>query len=181
MCQVQKQAIQRWREDLKAKYSGQSVSSKEWWCGVKQQQGLFADHSAAHQTKRLAPPLTIIFNNILSSCKWPTQWKEARVVAIHKKNSKWDPKNYRPISILITVGKILESLITTKINTFLDAHHLLNSKQFGFRQGRSAADLLLLQSASWNHSLDRGMDTFVVALDIAGALTGCGTEVSLPS
>ncbi|KAG0724822.1 RNA-directed DNA polymerase from mobile element jockey [Chionoecetes opilio] len=37
------------------------------------------------------------------------------------------------------------------------------------QQGRSAADLLLLQSASWNHSLDRGMDTFVVALDIAGA------------
>ncbi|KAG0729688.1 hypothetical protein GWK47_029826 [Chionoecetes opilio] len=50
MCQVQKQAIQRWREDLKAKYSGQSVSSKEWWCGVKQQQGLFADNTI--------PPLT---------------------------------------------------------------------------------------------------------------------------
>ncbi|KAG0719788.1 hypothetical protein GWK47_049766 [Chionoecetes opilio] len=50
MCQVQKQAIQRWREDLKAKFSGQSVSSKEWWCGVKQQQGLFADNTI--------PPLT---------------------------------------------------------------------------------------------------------------------------
>ncbi|KAG0725832.1 hypothetical protein GWK47_037823 [Chionoecetes opilio] len=45
---------------------------------------------------QLAPPLTIIFNNILSSCKWPTQWKEARVVAIHKKKKQTRPKELPP-------------------------------------------------------------------------------------
>lgn len=236
---------------MKTKLSGQSVGSKEWWSGVKQQLGLSADNAipplvrpdgsvamrdkdkaellAAHFSSKmsvpdplrappklpsltraslesltvtteevknlllqidpkkalgpdnisphllkrcagqLALPLTTIFNNILSTSKWPTLWKKARVVAIYKKKGKQDPKNYRPVSLLSTVGKILESLITTKLTAFLDAHHLLNSKQFGFRQGRSAADLLLANSASWNHSLDRGLDTFVVALDIAGA------------
>ena len=55
------------------------------------------------------------------------------------------------------------------MSTFLEAHHLLSHKQFGFRGGRSAADLLLLQSATWNKTLDCGHDTFVIALDIAGA------------
>ena len=91
------------------------------------------------------------------------------MVVICKKNSTRDPKNYRPISLLFTVGKILQSLITSKITAFLDANHLLNFKQYGFRQGRSAADLLLLKSASWNHLLDRGMDSFFVALDITEA------------
>ena len=251
MTWVQKRAIQRWRDEIKTKLSNQSVSSKDWWSGVKHEQGLVGDNTipplttpdgsvvvrdkdkaeilAAHfSTKmsvpdpslpppdvpsltkaslecftvteeevkhhllqtdpnkalgpdnisphmlkkcavQLAPPLTTIFNNILTSRKWPSQWKEARVVAVHKKFSKRDPKNYRPISLLSTVGKILEALITTSITTFLDSQYLLSPKQFGFRKGKSAADLLLLQSSSWNHSLDCGKDTFVIALDIAGA------------
>ena len=197
MSQVQKQAIQRWKEEMKTKFSGQSVSSKEWWSGVKQQQGLSADNAipplirpdgsvamrnrdkaellAAHFSSKmsvpdplrappklpsltraslesltvtseevknlllqtdpkkalgpdnisphllkrcatqLAPPLTIIFNNILSSSKWPTLWKKARVVAIHKKNNKQDPRNYRPVSLLSTVGKILDSHVAASI------------------------------------------------------------------
>ena len=251
MKRIQKQSIQRWREELRSKFSGQSVSSKEWWSGVKQQQGLsfnsdippltrpdgsvavsnkdkaelLATHFSSkmtvpdpshtppkippltkatleiltvteeevkklllqtdpnkaigpdsispHLLKRcatqLTSPLTTLFNNILSSSTWPRQWKEARVVAVHKKNGKQDPKNYRPISLLSIIGKILESLITSKITNFLKAHHLLSSKQFGFMEGRSAADLLLLLSTEWNQSLDNGNDTFVVALDIAGA------------
>ena len=118
---------------------------------------------------QLAVPLAIIFQRCLSSQQWPSQWKVARVCAIHKKKSRADPQNYRPISLLSVLGKAFESIIAAKMSKFFDSHHLLNSRQFGFRQGRSAADLLLLQSAAWNHSLDRGEDTFVVALDIAGA------------
>jgi len=118
---------------------------------------------------QLAGPLATIFQRCLSSQQWPSQWKVARVCAIHKKKCRGDPQNYRPISLLSVVGKVFESIIAAKITKFLDSHHLLNSRQFGFRQGRSAADLLLLHSAAWNQSLDRGEDTFVVALDIAGA------------
>ena len=117
----------------------------------------------------LAEPLTIIFRRCLSSQHWPSQWKEARVCTIHKKKSRSEPQNYRPISLLSVVGKVFESIIAAKITKFLDSHYLLNSRQYGFRKGRSASDLLLLHSAAWNQSLDRGEDTFVVALDIAGA------------
>lgn len=85
---------------------------------------------------------------------------------------------YRPISILSTIGIILESFITTKITTFLEAHHL-RSKQIGFRQSRSAADLVHLQFALCNHALDRGKKTFVVALDITGAFDRVQHQVLL--
>ena len=45
----------------------------------------------------------------------------------------------------------------------------MSIKQFGFRKDRSASDLLLKMTSQWNQSLDCGEDTYVVALDIAGA------------
>lgn len=140
---------------------------------VDTKKALGADNISPHLLKRcaaeLSAPLTLLFRRCLSSKTWPSQWKEARVVPIHKKSSRAEPSNYRPISLLSVVGKILEAIIASKVTAFLEANHLLSPKQFGFRQGRSAADLLLLQSTEWNTALDGGSDVYVVALDIAGA------------
>nr|XP_027233798.1 uncharacterized protein LOC113825188 [Penaeus vannamei] len=56
-----------------------------------------------------------------------------------------------------------------EMTSFFDSNHLLSSKQFGFRSKRSASDLLLQLVTNWNKSLDAGKETYVVALDIAGA------------
>lgn len=105
----------------------------------------------------------------LSPRTWPSIWKQARVVAIYKKNSRADPKFFRPISLLSVVGKVFESPIASKMTCFLEAYHLLSPKQFDFGKGKSAADLLLLQSATWNKALYSGTEVFVVALDVAAA------------
>lgn len=54
------------------------------------------------------------------------------------------------------LGKSFEALIRKKITTFLNAHNLLNLKQFDFRQRKSVANLLLLHSAEWNTQIDSG-------------------------
>ena len=118
---------------------------------------------------QLAHPLALLFQNCLHSQTWPTTWKKARVVAVHKKKSRTSPENYRPISLLSTIGKIFEKVLANRITSFLELHHLLSPKQFGFRQNMSAADLLLNMSTTWNSALDSGKDTYVIALDIAGA------------
>ena len=118
---------------------------------------------------QLAPPLACIFNTCINQRKWPKIWKQARVVAVHKKKTKTKAKNYRPISLLSVVSKVFEKIICTKITKFLDKHHLLSIKQFGFRKERSASDLLLKMTTLWNRSLDMGEETYVIALDIAGA------------
>ena len=67
----------------------------------------------------------------------PTDWKLAEVTAVHKKGSKSDGGNYRPISLTSVCGKILESLVRDYIMKHLLHNNLLSNKQYGFVKGRS--------------------------------------------
>ena len=122
-----------------------------------------------HCAFELSGPLTKVFRACLMENIWPSVWKEARVVPIHKKSSRNDPRNYRPISLLSVVGKVLERIVAEAITQHLDTNDLLSHQQHGFKPGRSTSDLLLLLSKGWQDALDEGLDTLVVALDIAGA------------
>ena len=122
-----------------------------------------------HCAEALSKPLTHIFRQCLSSGTWPATWKEARVTPVHKKKEKSDPANYRPISLLSVMSKLLEKVIAEQLTRHLDEHHLLSTNQYGFRKGRSASDLLLLLSRTWHDALDSGRPSLVIALDIAGA------------
>ena len=126
-------------------------------------------HFLKHCADELAPPLTAVFNSCFQDRKWPKLWKHAQVTPVHKKNSRSLPKNYRPISLLAILSKVMERIIADSIVPFFDQHSLITNRQYGFRKGRSAADILLLMSKSWNDALDSGKDTLVIALDIAGA------------
>ena len=56
---------------------------------------------------KVAIPLQIIFNKSLSQCIYPTSWKIANVIAIFKKGDSSLPSNYRPISLISCVGKVM--------------------------------------------------------------------------
>ncbi|XP_045109715.1 uncharacterized protein LOC123503780 [Portunus trituberculatus] len=117
----------------------------------------------------LAHPLSTIFNQCLRTSRWPSVWKVASVVPVHKKNERTVAKNYRPVSLLPVLSKVLESIVASRVTDHLEKHHLLCSRQFGFRPGSSAADLHLLLISEWSAALDAGKATAVVALDIEGA------------
>ena len=117
----------------------------------------------------LARPLSSLFETILCQERWPRIWKTSHVVLAHKKGRKSEPANYRPISLLSVVGKVLESIIVTHLTSHFESQHLHNARQFGFRKARPAADLTLLLSNQWSDVLDQGRPTALLALDIAGA------------
>ncbi len=99
-------------------------------------------------------------------------WRACNVAPVHKKGSRSDPANHRPVallSMLSVADKALESITAQRLASRLESQHLLSDRQFGFRKGRSAADLNLLLSTDWSDGLDRGSPTAVLALDIAGA------------
>lgn len=50
-----------------------------------------------------------------------------------------DPNNYRPISLLPTLGKLLERIVLVRLNSFLTTANVIRPEQFGFRKHRSAA------------------------------------------
>ncbi len=96
-------------------------------------------------------------------------WKTCNVVPVHKKGSRSEPANYRPVALFSVVGKVLESVTAQRLTSHLESQHLLSDRQFGFRKERSAADLTLLLSTDWSDGLDQGSPTAVLTLDIVGA------------
>ena len=59
----------------------------------------------------LSNPLTKVFNLSLSSGTFPDHWKEANVTPVFKTSNRQDKNNYRPISLLSNLGKILERFV----------------------------------------------------------------------
>ena len=63
---------------------------------------------------------------------FPDSLKIAKVIPIHKKESKLIVSNYQPISILSNLDKILKKLMHSRVAKFLDDQKILYLKQFGF-------------------------------------------------
>ena len=91
----------------------------------------------------LALPLQHIYNASLSSGIYPSNLKIAKIVPIFKKGDSTLPGNYRPISLLPIFKKIFEKLITVRLNSFFDKHHVLYQHQYGFRKNYSTTFALI--------------------------------------
>ena len=87
--------------------------------------------------KEVSPCITLIINQILSSGIFPGKLKTAKVIPIYKKNDKTLLKNYRPISILPVVSKIIEHAMHNQMMDYLTSNKLFSSQQYGFRPNRS--------------------------------------------
>lgn len=92
--------------------------------------------------KSLHKKAIILLTNIINACLrhhyFPSIWKHAAVI-LFKKPGK-DPKvasNYRPISLLPSLSKILEKIINTRIKSLIEDSNLINANQYGFRRGHS--------------------------------------------
>ena len=75
---------------------------------------------------------------------FPSSFKLAKVIPVHKKDNTMIVSNYRPISILPSFSKILERIVYNRLYEFLDQHKSLNSEQYGIRRSYST-DLTLLK------------------------------------
>jgi len=118
---------------------------------------------------QLAYPLTQIFNKSLSVGKLPSNWKEAHVTPIHKKGSRTEPGNYRPVSLTSVVGKVLESIIRDILVDHFMVNNLFTDSQHGFVPKRSCTTQLLDVMNDWSLSLERGESVDSVYLDFRKA------------
>lgn len=82
-------------------------------------------------------PLTYVVNLSLSHGIFPEILKVAKVVPLHKKGDTNNVENYRPVSLLSTISKILEKVIFISITNFVSDNGILHEAQHGFRKGKS--------------------------------------------
>ena len=117
----------------------------------------------------VARPLLLIFSKCLEVGSFPTSWKFANVQPVHKKNSRQDKSNYRPISLLCICSKIFEKIVFDNIYKFLLDNSLLTPNQSGFRPGDSTINQLLAITTEIYNTFENRQETRAAFLDISKA------------
>ena len=107
--------------------------------------------------------------SLLDPKKLPIDWLSAHVAVIHKKGSKVEVGNYRPISLTCICCKIMESIIRDHIINYFIGNGLFSSKQYGFIAGRSKVLQLLTLLDKWTTSLEMGGQIDVIYTDFEKA------------
>ena len=121
--------------------------------------------------KEIAPNISVIINSSINSGLFPQLWKKANVTAVWKnKGSKTDPANYRPISILPVLARMMEKEIARQLSTYCTSRDIIPQQQFGFRANSSCEIALLHALDGWMRAIDQG--------DMVGALL---VDLSKPS
>ena len=90
----------------------------------------------------LSPSIAMLANRCLQEGKFPDSWKEAVVSPIPKEDNSSNPADYRPISLLPLVSKLVEKHMYDVLYPIIDQH--LSKAQFGFRKKRSTTEALAL-------------------------------------
>ena len=85
----------------------------------------------------LGPQLTYMFNQSLRMGIFPPSWSVATITPTPKSGNKCFVNNWRPISIITLVGKLLEKLCVKLVNNHLEINNILCDKQYGFRPKKS--------------------------------------------
>ena len=118
----------------------------------------------------LSPLLAKLFNCCLKEKCFPDIWKLSSVCPVFKNaGERSSPSQYRPISLLSVISKLLEAVINQRVLAHLSKNNLLSDKQYGFRSSRSTADALTVFTHRISQALYVNRDVRAVALDISKA------------
>ena len=117
----------------------------------------------------IAESLCYLCNLSIHTSTFPSIWKEAKVKPLFKTGSRDDVNNYRPISILPILSKLLEKHVHDSLMNYLEKHELLCINQSGFRPNHSCETALVRITEKWLKALNEGEMVGVVLVDFKKA------------
>jgi ribonuclease HI len=122
----------------------------------------------------LGSVITRMFNASVNLGYHPKQWRSAKIVVLRKpgKPDYSIPGAYRPISLLNTLGKLLEAVIAKRLSHLAEKHGLLPDTQFGGRPGRTTEQALLVLSNAIDQAWYKHKVVTLVSFDLKGAFNG---------
>ena len=111
----------------------------------------------------------MIINQILDTGVFPANLKIAKIIPIFKKDDRTVFNNYRPISLLPIMSKVVEKVIADQINEFFVKHKLLFDHQYGFRSGHSTEHAALELTDRIITNIDNKKSPLNIFLDLSKA------------
>ena len=117
----------------------------------------------------LCKPITVIVNQCLETGIFPDKLKIAKVIPLFKKGDPEQIDNYRPISILPAISKIIENTIFIQLYEYFNTNDLLYKSQYGFRPKHSAELAALEIVDKIIYQMDNSETPISVLLDLSKA------------
>ena len=93
--------------------------------------------------KIISPSLAKLCNRCFATATFPRMWKTAEVIPLFKGGDKTNVDNYRPISILPVISKIIERLVHNSLMIELEERNLIYHLQSGFRRNYTTETVLI--------------------------------------
>ena len=117
------------------------------------------------------PKITTIIKQSLTSGVVPSVLKRAQVAPLLKKSGLDvnNYKNYRPVSNIPFIGKVLEKVVAKQLTQHLQQHQLHDELQSAYKQGCSTETALIKIKADMDHILDQGHNVLLILLDLSAA------------
>jgi len=115
----------------------------------------------------LCTSLTGIINKCINNSVFPDSLKHAEVTPLYKKNNNLDKKNYRPVSVLTAMSKIMEGIMCDQIMYYFD--DVMSQSMSAYRKLYSTNNVILKCLEDWRLALDSKMVIGCVAMDLSRA------------
>ena len=123
--------------------------------------------------------LTCIINTSITTGKFPAAWKYALVVPLYKKGDPNCVSNYRPISLLPIISKILEKILANQLTHYVESNKLLSDSQHGFRPKLSTETALTVITDKLYDNIDNKKISLLTLCDLSKAFHSVDHKILL--
>ena len=123
--------------------------------------------------------IVVIVNTSIVTGLYPHLWKHPHVVPFYKNGDVDDVGNYRPISLLPIISKVLEKIISNQLMEFLESHNLLSKSQHGFRANLSTETALMKVNERIYENIDKQEISLLLLLDLSKAFDSVSHDILL--
>ena len=127
----------------------------------------------------LTIPITQLCNLSIKFSHFPKDCKVAKLKPLYKKGTKTDPKNFRPISLLPIVSKIIEKVMHDQTMNYLTENSILYRHQSGFRKNHSTDTSLAYLTDKILTGFDSGLLTGMILIDLQKAFDTINHDILL--
>ena len=113
--------------------------------------------------------VTVIINTSIVTGVYPSIWKHPLVDPNHKSGDINDPSNFRPVSILPVLSKVIEKIVESQLMNHLETNKLLSKTQHGFRKGLSTETALMKVTDEIYKNIDKKKISLLILCDLSKA------------
>lgn len=117
----------------------------------------------------IATPITYLINRCFETECIPKLLKVGLIKPLYKSGDKLEIINYRPISLISNIAKIIEKILKCRILKFLNRHNIISDHQYGFREGKSTEDAIHKLTSEIYRALDSKTPALCIFVDLSKA------------